>query len=210
MEKNRRRSPCGNVDWNRTDIELKSFNIVVPLAGTWIEIEEAGREKDLQSGRSPCGNVDWNNRKECEIYVFFCRSPCGNVDWNCLMRLASTISFCRSPCGNVDWNSINLKSPTVVLPSFPLRERGLKLIASLAAFHLTLSFPLWERGLKQIRNLHLLPFLLLSFPWENEDLNDSAISTCHRPSCHFLYRYGTVNWNELEHRRSPALSEWFI
>ena len=55
------RSPRGNVDWNLFKrLRSSSNGIVVPHAGTWIEIVESGTGLSKNWRRSPRGNVDWN------------------------------------------------------------------------------------------------------------------------------------------------------
>ena len=50
-------------------------------------------------------------------------------------------------------------SVVTVFPSFPLRERGLKLLCMKALLSEPLSFPLRERGLKQALYRQLLPVI---------------------------------------------------
>ena len=99
------RSPRGNVDWNfkRGEVNLPTIIVVphagtwieigqlmpatcvmlvVPHAGTWIEIAAIPRIYRIQFRRSPRGNVDWNDSIEWCCKTGNSRSPRGNVDWN--------------------------------------------------------------------------------------------------------------------------------
>ena len=100
-----RRSPRGNVDWNRW--------CHVDRCSCWLSFPTRERGLKLQY---PCSGCKWLER----------RSPRGNVDWNCFTALVSRDRFvvphagtwieihtcyfhfplrrCRSPRGNVDWN----------------------------------------------------------------------------------------------------------
>ena len=61
------RSPRGSVDWNsHTENHLLNM-LVAPLAGAWIEIDQASPQFSSDISRSPRGSVDWN---------IFCHRSC--------------------------------------------------------------------------------------------------------------------------------------
>ena len=78
--------------------------------------------------RSPRGNVDWNWRAVDFILSQIGRSPRGNVDWNSFTSGLFLGLKRRSPRGNVDWNLKPYLCYKYIIPSFPTRERGLKLL----------------------------------------------------------------------------------
>ena len=129
-----RRSPRGNVDWNKKRLVVtERSGYVVPHEGTWIEIEKTERSIHTARGRSPRGNVDWNVWVVLIVHDRHGRSPRGNVDWN------------------KDWR----RKDTNRAKSFPTRERGLKCHVSWPDGERWLSFPTRERGLKFMVTGHI-------------------------------------------------------
>ena len=77
-----RRSPRGNVDWNIDNKDLLKSAIVVPHAGTWIEIFSR-----TQVVHNSLESFPTRERGLKFLHLYHClyqnrRSPRGNVDWN--------------------------------------------------------------------------------------------------------------------------------
>ena len=62
------------IEINNRLVSSLSVN-VVPLVGTWIEIEMSGTCSDCMYCRSPCGNVDWNSFPIPATYQFLVSFP---------------------------------------------------------------------------------------------------------------------------------------
>ena len=141
------RSPRGNVDWNSGALE-KAYEtgIVVPLAGTWIEIP---RQLLLPgSGSSfPSRERGLKCQKWVALSFRYCRSPRGNVDWNQFMSSFVNFTNSRSPRGNVDWNR-SIGSIYWWQWVVPLAGTWIEISKIFSSTFITLSFPSRERGLK--------------------------------------------------------------
>ena len=189
----RRRSPRGNVDWNEYNYKgcksngsfptrerglkysLQSWDtdrgMVVPHAGTWIEIASARRrtersasfptrERGLKSELILC--TPWLSlasfpTRECglkclqsfNIISFISRSPRGNVDWNQRKHIIRIAVRCRSLRGNVDWNYTYNGKVVIPIGRSPRGNVDWNLFGMYYLFCLHLqSFPTWECELK--------------------------------------------------------------
>ena len=121
-----RRSPRGNVDWNMRISKWRLMPIVVPHAGTWIEMSfefcdilsckvaphagtwiEINIQKEYNNTvrRSfPTRERGLKSLNKIEYLEARGRSPRGNVDWNSPEVHKKRKRTSHSPRGNVDWN----------------------------------------------------------------------------------------------------------
>ena len=142
----RRRSPCGNVDWNLNGLVAESTIGVVPRVGTWIEILRF-LIGSTASGRSPCGNVDWN------VKIYFPWPPAIVVPlvgtW-IEMLLGSMAEYVVTVVPLVGtWIEINPPIKAGTLETVvPLVGTWIEICGVPWYIIIGLSFPLWERGLK--------------------------------------------------------------
>ena len=187
-----RRSPRGNVDWN------KEFSDTLPGNGC----------------RSPRGNVDWNYNADSNFWIYVCRSPRGNVDWNLYIRRADTpttqsfptrerglklpLKICRRHLKVVvphegTWIEISGHTHNYASTlSFPTRERGLKWDYPIDCIRLEPSFPTRERGLKLLMCKHIV-MLSSRSPRGNVDWNPH--STVPTYTTQRRSPRGNVDWN---------------
>ena len=125
-----RHSPCGSVDWNISPIASFNSNIVTPLVGVWIEIQELQCRLSLRKVTPLVGVwIEMFYTGECEkmagvtplvgvwIEIVCSCSSCGIISslplWECGLKFITLYAKCEwfrhSPCGSVDWNSVTPK-----------------------------------------------------------------------------------------------------
>ena len=120
------RTPWGYVDWNLNFVCSTSYWLVVPLEGTWIEIEWG--LQGIYYGRVVPLEGTW-----IEIVM---QAPTGCSDASYPLRVRGLKSLDVS------------KSCIVIARSYPLRVRGLKYFWRCDTVRIVLSYPLRVRGLK--------------------------------------------------------------
>ena len=132
-----------------TNSFLCSVNAVVPLVGTWIEINASGQRERWAIVVPLVGT--WI---EIQIYQSVFSPPWSFPSWERGLKYVETRKENNErivvPLVGTWIEILQTPTPDGISPSFPSWERGLKLFTSFWYYAWNVSFPSWERGLKSL------------------------------------------------------------